>query len=255
MKKRISPIWAIEKTKLIDVIDKSNSVNDVLKHFSLINKGCNYKTLYTRCKEDNISLDGLKLRQINKRQTQIKDLSQRKEIPINEILTEHSNFKRQSLKIRLVKERLLKYKCRDCNNSGEWNNKKLSLQLEHINGISDDNRLENLCFLCPNCHSQTETFSGRQHRKHPQKECIVCHKKISTRATYCRKCASRTYAPNRRKFEIEKSKLENLIRQKTSFIKIGKMFGVSDNTIRKRCDFFGIEYKNRGLIQRKNVRL
>jgi Zn finger protein HypA/HybF involved in hydrogenase expression len=170
MRKRISPIWTIEKSKLIDVVNKSDSINDILKHFSLVNKGCNYKTLYTRCKEDNISLNGVSIRQTIKRKNQMEIFKKKNKKPLNEILTEHSNFKRATLKVRLVKEGLLKYECRDCNNKGVWKDKNLSLQLEHINGISDDNRLENLCFLCPNCHSQTETFAGKQHRKHPQKE-------------------------------------------------------------------------------------
>ena len=43
----------------------------------------------------------------------------------------------------------------------EWINGKLTLELDHINGIGNDNRVENLRFLCPNCHSQTDTFRGR----------------------------------------------------------------------------------------------
>ena len=42
-----------------------------------------------------------------------------------------------------------------------WNDKKLSLQLDHINGDNSDNRLENLRFLCPNCHTQTETYCSK----------------------------------------------------------------------------------------------
>ena len=44
------------------------------------------------------------------------------------------------------------------------NGKPLVLQLDHINGISNDNRIENLRFLCPNCHAQTESFAGRNKR-------------------------------------------------------------------------------------------
>lgn len=51
------------------------------------------------------------------------------------------------------------YKCEICNIS-EWQNKPLVLQVDHINGIHNDNRVENLRFICPNCHSQTETFCG-----------------------------------------------------------------------------------------------
>lgn len=64
-----------------------------------------------------------------------------------------------------IKRKLLSmgvpYKCELCGNTGSWLGKPLTLQLEHKNGISNDNRLENLCFLCPNCHSQTDTYAGR----------------------------------------------------------------------------------------------
>lgn len=65
------------------------------------------------------------------------------------------------LKKRLVQEGVLEYLCAVCSNPGEWMGKQLVLQLDHVNGIYNDHRIENLRFLCPNCHSQTETFSGR----------------------------------------------------------------------------------------------
>ena len=65
------------------------------------------------------------------------------------------------LKIRLFKEGLLEEKCAICGNLGEWNDKPLSLVIDHINGNHSDNRIENLRILCPNCHSQTETFAGK----------------------------------------------------------------------------------------------
>ena len=53
-----------------------------------------------------------------------------------------------------------RYECSQCGIS-EWNNKPLTLELEHKNGNNRDNRVENLCLICPNCHSQTDTFRGR----------------------------------------------------------------------------------------------
>jgi hypothetical protein len=75
-----------------------------------------------------------------------------------------STTARHAVKRRLIQENLIEYRCIDCGNTGEWAGKTLSLQLEHKNGISNDNRLENLTFICPNCHSQTDTYAGKNSR-------------------------------------------------------------------------------------------
>ncbi len=80
---------------------------------------------------------------------------------LEEILVENSKYENiNCLKKRILKEGLLEYKCAKCGNTGTWNGKELTLQLEHKNGIHNDHRLSNLEFLCPNCHSQTDTYSG-----------------------------------------------------------------------------------------------
>lgn len=73
---------------------------------------------------------------------------------LEDILVENSTYSnRTALKKRLVQENILEYKCAICGNKGEWNGLPLALQLDHINGVNNDNRIENLRFLCPNCHS------------------------------------------------------------------------------------------------------
>lgn len=67
---------------------------------------------------------------------------------------------RKSIKCRLLEAGLLTNVCNQCGLS-EWQGKKLAIQIDHINGVRTDNRLENLRMLCPNCHSQTETYGGR----------------------------------------------------------------------------------------------
>ena len=82
-------------------------------------------------------------------------------IPLKEILVNGSLYNRAHLKKRLIAVGLLKNECSLCGNSGVWMGRSLSLQLEHKNGNPSDNRIKNLDILCPNCHSQTKTFCGK----------------------------------------------------------------------------------------------
>ena len=84
-----------------------------------------------------------------------------RKIPMSDILIKDSGYARHHLKRRLLEENLLEYKCVCCENKGTHNNLELVLQLDHINGINNDHRLENLRFLCPNCHSQQDTYGAK----------------------------------------------------------------------------------------------
>jgi HNH endonuclease len=81
-----------------------------------------------------------------------------KEMPIDELLAGVRN--RGHRKKRLLKARLKTEECERCG-INTWMGEPLSLALHHINGEKDNNRLENLSLLCPNCHSQTHNFAGR----------------------------------------------------------------------------------------------
>jgi hypothetical protein len=164
---------------------------------------------------------------------------------LDEILIENSTYQnRGNLKKRLVKEGILEYKCK-CGNIGLWEGKRLSLQLEHKNGKNNDNRIENLEFLCPNCHSQSETFSGKNNRcskriKKIRKPIIsnnfcICGKSIKNRSTHCKEC----HHENLRKIKSRPSYGE-LINDITfsNYTATGKKYGVSDNTIRKWIEIY-----------------
>ena len=61
-----------------------------------------------------------------------------------------------------LSERGVKRECKDCGLGEVWNKKPIALQVEYINGNPLDNREKNLCYLCPNCHTQTPTFGGKK---------------------------------------------------------------------------------------------
>lgn len=83
-------------------------------------------------------------------------------IPLNEILEgKHPSYQTLKLKKRLLREGIKKNKCEICTIE-EWNNLPLTMQLDHIDGNSHNHKLENLRMICPNCHSQTETYCGKQ---------------------------------------------------------------------------------------------
>ena len=83
-------------------------------------------------------------------------------VPWEKILVENSlHHFNSSQRKRLVKEKLLEYICYVCNSKPVWNNKPLTLRLDHKNGKNNDNRLSNLGFICPNCDSQLPTYCGK----------------------------------------------------------------------------------------------
>lgn len=83
-------------------------------------------------------------------------------IPIEKILVKNSSYQNtHRLKARLLKLGLLRNECHVCQQQPIWNNKILSLQLDHEDGDRNNNTIENLRIICPNCHSQTDTFAGK----------------------------------------------------------------------------------------------
>jgi hypothetical protein len=71
---------------------------------------------------------------------------------------------RHAVKRRLLEAGILQNRCDDCGLT-EWRGRPISIQIDHRNGIRDDHRLENLRMLCPNCHSQTETYGARNKKR------------------------------------------------------------------------------------------
>ena len=148
---RRSKVFLIPEQEFVQIIQESNSYADCARKIGLSTNGSNATNqIKKRCEELELSTD-----HFNSTANANNSVRQK----LENILIENSTYANISrLKERLLKEEKLEYKCAICGNTGEWNGKKLTLQLDHINGKHNDHRLENLRFLCPNCHSQTDNW-------------------------------------------------------------------------------------------------
>ncbi len=155
-RKKRSVVWSISKEDLEKYVVEIGSFSGILKKCGLFPHGNNQETL--KSVMDGYGIDySIIYSNIYKRKKELKA-----KCSIDTILVENSSYSRGSLKKRLLKSGILKNACYICGIGPIWNNIVLSLQIDHINGIHNDNRLENLRILCPNCHSQTESFSGKR---------------------------------------------------------------------------------------------
>ena len=175
-------------------------------------------------------------------------------IPLKDILVENSTYQSSKLKKRLIEEGIKKEHCEICGQGNTWNDKLLVLQLDHINGIHTDNRLENLRIVCPNCHTQTDTFCTRKLKQHNY--CKDCGKEISPKSTWCPECALKHNRVHKVSPSDKPSKEEllQLIKEKP-FTEIGRLYGVTDNAIRKWCKRMGLPSTKRELnaLYKKNT--
>jgi Zn finger protein HypA/HybF involved in hydrogenase expression len=145
--------WDFDKIK--SLIFTSNSKSEVLEKMGLTINAGNFRTLKRYFNLYNVDNDLYK-------ETPKRFSSKNIKYSDSQIFCENSQYNSAHLKNRVLKSNLLEYKCVCCGNEGVWNNEKLILQIDHVNGINNDNRIENLRFMCPNCHSQTDTFSRRK---------------------------------------------------------------------------------------------
>ena len=163
---RKSPIWKSPKDEILSIVKSSNSIAEILRHFGLRNIGGNYLTLKKRLQEDGIDYSHIKLGLKSNRGRKFPAYTLSREQCIEKwfVLQTDPFAKKGNLKYFVRKHNLIPYVCK-CGNEGEWCGHPLSLQLDHVDGNSLNHVLSNLRWLCPNCHSQTVTFAGRNLKK------------------------------------------------------------------------------------------
>ena len=221
-----------EKIKLIKLVSECNSLSDIL-----VKEGKAVSGSSLKCLKRELEDYGIEYFFLNKRDPNKIGVSK----PLEEILVENSNYSSSKLKKRLIYCGLKHDICEICGQKNMWNNKPLVLQLDHINGNHYDNRIENLRVLCPNCHTQTNTFSNKN--KKVKNKCIDCDEKILRKSTRCNRCSALYH--RKRKIPIEllpsKEELKHMIFS-MAFTSIGEKYGVSDSCIRKWCKKSGLPW-------------
>ena len=147
--------WTINELR--EAAKLSRSIRQILQKLGLREAGGNYSQIKKYLQAYEVNISHLRGRAWNKGLCGIgKPL-----IPLDKILVLNSNFQSHKLKKRLFASRLKEECCEKCGWSKKSEDGRLPLELDHINGNSRDNRLENLRILCPNCHSLQLTHRGR----------------------------------------------------------------------------------------------
>lgn len=146
-------------------VKDSRSVAQALIKMGLVPAGGNYALFHARVKKYGIDTSHFS----GKAWSKGLHTPQRSGRTLEQLLQENTDCGSNGLKHRLLRAKLLKRRCAICGLK-RWLDKPIVLELDHINGDRRDNRLENLRLLCPNCHSQTDTFRGRNTGAYPNRQ-------------------------------------------------------------------------------------
>ena len=141
---------------LVIAVAEAGSIADVCRQVGLKPVGGNYRTIRGRIEGLGLSIahfQGQGWRKGSHEPTTPPP-------PLKDVLVDGRYRQSNGLKRRLLREGVFSASCSICSRE-EWNEQTIPLELDHINGRYDDNRIENLRLVCPNCHAQTDTYRGR----------------------------------------------------------------------------------------------
>lgn len=156
-RKKKSPVWInFTDEEFSEIIRTSKTQKEAVERCGLVCKGRNYTTMNKR-----IAFLKLDTSHFEKNYAKIANINRLLKKKLEDVCIENSTYNRTDLKKRLIKEGLIENKCQICGQSPEWKGKPMTLIIDHINGIWNDNRIENLRMVCPNCNSQLPTHCGR----------------------------------------------------------------------------------------------
>lgn len=220
--------WNVELLR--NVVKDCVNFGEVLDKLQIPRQGNNTKTLRGILDKEKIDYSHFTGRAREYVKPGVKD--------INYYLTNQGYIKTSSLKEKLLKEGLKQNKC-ECCGITEWNGKPLVMQLHHIDGNHNNNFLDNLQMLCPNCHSQTENYCGSANTA-KKYYCPDCGREINKGSKYCSVCYHKHQSNKGSCPEMEQ--LINDFIELKSFTRVGNKYDVTDNSIRKWFKNFGLPY-------------
>lgn len=217
------------KENLETIVKGSNSIAGVCRGLGVSTRGGNFKTV-----KKYINLHKIDTSHFLTKEQHVKLMIQSNTTPTEDVFCVNSRVSQSSLRKAVVRGEVIPYRCNKCKNEGEWQGEELVLQLDHVNGVPNDNRIENLRFLCPNCHTQTKTWGIKNKGVYKGKtnKC-ECGKEITKGAKKCPSCCnSRINVKLRR---ADRPPFKQLLEEVTElgYSGTGRKYGVSDNAIRK----------------------
>lgn len=230
--------YTLEQLK--EAVKLSSSIRQTLERLNVIPAGGNYKTFHKAVNHFNIDISHFTGADFTGRK-----FPKRRQ-KIEKYLYKGSTINSSTLRIYLLEDKIFEHKCYKCNLS-VWNDLPIPLELEHINGINNDNRLENLTLLCPNCHAQTDTYRGKNIRKKskPKLKIMKNNCKICNNNCEFKYCSSECVHKSQQKIEWSEEFVKILLtKHKGNLTQASKEIGVSDNGIRKWCKKYNLNIKS-----------
>lgn len=155
------------KEWLEELCANSYSLAEVLRKAGRKQAGGNQETLKKKIAEFNIDTSHFTGMLWNKGKTKetderlAKNSLNKEQYQLKEVFCENSCVTQKVLRGYVERHNMIEYKCQFCGCDGHWLDTEISLEIDHINGNNKDNRVENLRYLCPNCHATTETYRGK----------------------------------------------------------------------------------------------
>ena len=232
-----SKIYDYSKSELQELLDTSNSYADVFRKLGMSQYGSNYDTLRKAINIMELDLTKIAENRTKEKSVSYRERSGRDKIPLSDILdgTHKGEYRSASLRDRLIEEGYKEYKCENCGLT-TWLDGPIPLHLHHIDGNHNNNKLENLQLLCPNCHALTDNYAGKCNKKENNPniivECPICHKMTMKKGMkMCDECLK---VSKIRWQDLDREQFKEEIRIH-SFDYVGKTYGVSKTTISRWC--------------------